>query len=95
MRRGSMVVMALLAATTALMALPGRGNAQPSLPGILGEIISPLGRILGAPRFGRRSPQNRSAARPRGSELSGGSQIARSTVCTKGSCSQVMAADSR
>jgi len=60
MRRGLMVVLGLLAATTALTAVPKPASAQ--LPGILGEITRPLGAILGAPRhFGRRHYSRRSA----------------------------------
>src|SRR3954469_168384 len=60
MRRSLMVVLGLLAATTALTAVPKPASAQ--LPGILGEIPRPLGAILGAPRhFGRRHYSRRSA----------------------------------
>src|SRR5690242_4753757 len=59
MRRNLMVVLGLLAATTALTAVPKPASAQ--LPGILGEITRPLGAILGAPRhFGRRHYSRRS-----------------------------------
>jgi hypothetical protein len=58
-----MVVLGLLAATTALTAVPKPASAQ--LPGILGEITRPLGALLGGPRhFGRRH-YSRKASRSR------------------------------
>src|SRR3954470_10168752 len=63
MRRSLMVVLGLLAATTALTAVPKPASAQ--LPGILGEITRPLGALLGGPRhFGRRH-YSRKASRSR------------------------------
>jgi hypothetical protein len=63
MRCGLMVVLALLAATTALTAVPKPASAQ--LPGILGEITRPLGHLLGVHRYGRRASKSRRAARSR------------------------------
>src|SRR5260221_2028284 len=80
MRRGSMTVLALLAATTALTALPRPVSAQPSLPGLLGAITRPFGAILGGPRHYSRRHYSRRAARSRGPAVAQSQPPAASTT---------------
>jgi hypothetical protein len=65
MRRGLMLVFGLLTWAMALMAVPAPVQAR-DLPGaLLGVITRPLGAILGAPRYGRRSHRHRRSAASR------------------------------